>query len=164
MALHDICASTRAFGVQHVTVTGGEPLAQSECRALLSSLAETGMHVSLETSGALDIADIDPRVSVVMDIKTPDSGECHRNLWRNVELLRPHDQVKFVVCSRSDYEWARYQLDEHRLVERVRDVLFSPVANSLPPSELADWIVADRLPVRFQLQLHKVLWGDVPGR
>lgn len=153
-----------SLGVRHVTVTGGEPLAQSGCRALLTALCDAGFAVSLETSGALDIADIDARVSVVMDLKTPGSGEVHRNRWENIERLKVIDQVKFVVCNRSDYEWSRYKIDEYRLIDRVGDVLLSPVAVNLPPAQLADWIVADRLPVRFQLQLHKVLWGDVPGR
>src|SRR5690606_7493031 len=114
--------------------------------------------------GAIDMAGIDPRVSRVMDLKTPGSGEVSRNLWSNVELLRRNDQVKFVICSRQDYEWARLQLDQWRLCERVDEVLFSPSFGELSPTELADWIVADRLPVRFQLQLHKLLWNDEPGR
>ena len=159
-----IVADVVALGVRHVTVTGGEPLAQLGCHQLLAALCDAGFDVSLETSGALDIAGVDARVSIVMDLKTPDSGETHRNRWQNVPCLTAKDQVKFVICSRSDYEWARYALDAHRLADRVGDVLFSPVAVGLAPRDLADWIVSDRLPVRFQLQLHKVLWGDVPGR
>ena len=163
-SLDVILGQVVALGVRYVTVTGGEPLAQPGCRMLLEALCDAGFRVSLETSGALDIADLDPRVSVVMDLKTPGSGETHRNRWENIDCLKSIDQVKFVICNRSDYEWARYKIDEYRLIDRVADVLFSPVAADLAPRELADWIVADRLPVRFQLQLHKLLWGDVPGR
>jgi 7-carboxy-7-deazaguanine synthase len=148
---------------RYVTVTGGEPLAQSMCRSLLARLAECGYEVSLETSGALDIAGIDARVSVVMDLKTPGSGEVARNRYENIPLLKRNDQVKFVICGRADYEWSRTQAREHDLSSRC-EVLFSPSYGQMAPSELADWILADRLPVRMQLQLHKVLWGDTPGR
>ncbi|WP_240126804.1 7-carboxy-7-deazaguanine synthase QueE [Thermomonas alba] len=151
------------YGVRHVCVTGGEPLAQKRVLALLERLCDEGYLVSLETSGALDIAGVDPRVSRVVDVKTPDSGEAHRNLWSNLARLTARDQVKFVICSRADYDWAKGVLAEHRLHERC-DVLFSPSAGQLAPRELADWIVADRLPVRFQVQLHKLLWNDEPGR
>ena len=154
----------RAHAVAHVTVTGGEPLAQPGCLPLMAALADAGFDVSLETSGALPIAGVDPRVSVVMDLKTPGSGEGERNHWPNLALLKRADQVKFVLCDRADYEWARAMLHEHRLAERVDDVLFSPVAGQLPAALLADWLVQDRLPVRFQIQLHKYLWGDQPGR
>ncbi|WP_240097590.1 7-carboxy-7-deazaguanine synthase QueE [Thermomonas flagellata] len=150
-------------GARHVCVTGGEPLAQKRCLVLLERLCDAGYLVSLETSGALDIAGVDARVSRVLDIKTPDSGEVQRNLWANLGLLTARDQVKFVICSRADYDWARAVLAEHRLPE-VCDVLFSPSAGQLAPRALADWIVADRLPVRFQVQLHKLLWNDEPGR
>ena len=150
-------------GVRHVCVTGGEPLAQKRCLALLSRLCDAGLVVSLETSGAIDIAAVDPRVSRVLDIKTPGSGEAERNLWENLPLLTAHDQVKFVVCSRGDYDWAKTVVAEHRLHETC-DVLFSPSKDELAPTALADWIVADRLPVRFQVQLHKLLWNDEPGR
>ncbi len=163
-SLAALLASTAEFGVRHVTVTGGEPLAQPGCAALLKELADAGYLVSLETSGALPTAGLDARVSIVLDIKTPGSGEVHRNHWANLLELRAHDQVKFVLCDRADYDWARLVLDQHQLAARVDDVLFSPVAGQLPPAQLAEWIVADRLPVRFQLQLHKQLWGDVPGR
>ena len=122
------------------------------------------MSVSLETSGALDIAQVDERVVTVLDLKTPGSSESHRNLWSNVAHLRPHDQVKFVICSREDYDWARFKCDEHDLYGRVADALFSPSFGQVEPVDLADWIVADRLPVRMQVQLHKLLWGDEPGR
>ena len=158
-----LVAEVAGFGVRHVCVTGGEPLAQKRCASLLARLCDAGFEVSLETSGAIDIGNVDPRVSRVLDIKTPGSGEAHRNLWANLALLAPRDQVKFVICDRADFDWARDVLREHRLHERC-DVLFSPSKAELPPTELADWIVADRLPVRFQVQLHKLLWDDAPGR
>jgi 7-carboxy-7-deazaguanine synthase len=159
----DILAEVARQGVRHVCVTGGEPLAQKRCIGLLARLCDAGFAVSLETSGALDIGAVDPRVSRVLDIKTPGSGEVERNLWSNLALLTPHDQVKFVLCDRADYDWARAVLAEHRLHERC-EVLFSPSKDQLDARTLADWIVADRLPVRFQLQLHKLLWNDEPGR
>lgn len=162
-SLDDILARTAAFGVRHVCVTGGEPLAQKNVIELLRRLCDAGYGVSLETSGALDISAVDPRVSRVVDIKTPDSAEVARNRWENLPLLTPHDQLKLVIGSRADYEWARQQLQEHRLAERC-SVLFSPSHGRVQPRELAEWIVEDRLPVRFQLQLHKILWGDTPGR
>ena len=158
-----ILAEVARHGVRHVCVTGGEPLAQKRCLPLLAKLCDAGYSVSLETSGAIDIAGVDDRVSRVLDIKTPGSGELGRNLWGNLALLTPRDQVKFVVCSRADYDWAKGVLSEHRLHE-VCEVLFSPSFGQVAPRELADWIVADALPVRFQLQLHKLLWDDEPGR
>jgi 7-carboxy-7-deazaguanine synthase len=158
-----ILAEVGKHGARHVCVTGGEPLAQKRCIALLRRLCDAGYIVSLETSGAIDIGDVDPRVSRVVDIKTPGSGEVARNRWDNLPLLTPRDQVKFVLCSRSDYEWARDVLAEHRLHERC-DVLFSPSYAQVKPRELADWIIEDHLPVRFQMQLHKALWGEEPGR
>jgi 7-carboxy-7-deazaguanine synthase len=158
-----ILAEVGKHGARHVCVTGGEPLAQKRCIALLRRLCDAGYIVSLETSGAIDIGDVDPRVSRVVDIKTPGSGEVARNRWDNLPLLTPHDQVKFVLCSRSDYEWACDVLAEHRLHERC-DVLFSPSYAQVKPRELADWIIEDHLPVRFQMQLHKALWGEEPGR
>ncbi|MBP6457228.1 MAG: 7-carboxy-7-deazaguanine synthase QueE [Pseudoxanthomonas sp.] len=149
--------------VRHVCVTGGEPLAQKRCLALLSRLCDAGYQVSLETSGAIDITGVDARVSRVVDIKTPGSGEVARNLWPNLALLTAHDQVKFVICSRADFEWARDVVAEYALDARC-DVLFSPSHAQVSPRELADWIVQDRLPVRFQMQLHKQLWGEEPGR
>jgi 7-carboxy-7-deazaguanine synthase len=146
-----------------VTVTGGEPLAQPSCLPLLRALCDQGYDVSLETSGALDISGVDERVSVVLDIKTPDSGESHRNLMSNLALLKPIDQVKFVICSRKDYQWAKMKLDECELDGKVGEVLFSPSFEQLAPADLANWIIEDRLPVRFQLQLHKLLWADEPG-
>jgi 7-carboxy-7-deazaguanine synthase len=152
-----------SYGTKHVCVTGGEPLAQPEARTLLTRLCEQGYSVSLETSGAMSISDIDARVSVVMDLKTPASGEVARNDYDNIGLLRPHDQVKFVICDRQDYEWARFKLEEYQLHEKVAEVLFSPSYTQLKPAELVEWILADRLSVRFQMQLHKALWGDKPG-
>src|SRR5690606_13455664 len=163
---HDIdaiLAQVASHGVRHVCVTGGEPLAQKRCIGLLQRLCDAGYIVSLETSGAVDIGAVDQRVSRVLDVKTPGSGEVARNLWSNIALLTPRDQVKFVVCDRADYEWACGVVAEHRLHERC-DVLFSPSFGQLPASDLADWIVADRPPVRYQLQLHKLLWNDEPGR
>ena len=158
-----ILAEVARHGVRHVCVTGGEPLAQKRCVGLLSRLCDAGYVVSLETSGALDIGDVDSRVSRVVDIKTPGSMEHARNRWENLPLLTPHDQVKFVICDRADFEWARGIVAQHRLHERC-DVWFSPSFTQVQPRELADWIVAERLPVRYQLQLHKILWNDEPGR
>ena len=161
--LDAILAEVARHGVRHVCVTGGEPLSQKRCAVLLERLCDAGYAVSLETSGAIDISAADTRVSRVVDLKTPGSGEMHRNLLANLPLLTPHDQVKFVICSREDYEWARAVVAEHRLAA-ICDVLFSPSFSQIAPRDLADWIVADRLPVRFQLQLHKILWDDAPGR
>ena len=161
--IDSILAEVAGFGVRHVCVTGGEPLAQKRCLPLLSRLCDAGYVVSLETSGAIDIGGVDPRVSRVLDIKTPASGEVARNRWENIPLLTPHDQVKFVICGRADYEWAREVLQARALHARC-DVLFSPSKSELSPTDLADWIVADRLPVKFQMQLHKLLWNDEPGR
>lgn len=158
-----ILAEIARHGVRHVCVTGGEPLSQRRCINLLSRLCDAGYDVSLETSGAIDISDVDTRVSRVLDIKTPGSMEVARNRWDNLPLLTAHDQIKFVICDRADFEWARDVVAEHRLHERC-DVLFSPSFTQVQPRELADWIVADKLPVRYQLQLHKILWNDEPGR
>jgi len=152
-----------SFGVRHVCVTGGEPLAQKGCVPLLAALCDAGYAVSLETSGAMDISPVDPRVARVVDIKTPGSAEVDRNRWENLDHLAGRDQLKFVICGRADYEWSRAQVVERDLTRRAM-VLFSPSAKEVPATELADWIIADRLPVRFQLQLHKVLWGDVAGK
>jgi len=151
------------FGVRHVTVTGGEPLAQKNCPALLSRLCDADYEVSLETGGAMTLEAVDVRVSKVMDIKTPGSAEAARNRYENISYLTAHDQIKFVICDRTDYDWAKQMVAEQRLNERC-EVLFSPSSDQLPARELADWILADRLPVRFQIQLHKYLWGDQRGR
>jgi len=163
MELGAILQQVAGYGAHHVTVTGGEPLAQSACPELLSALCDAGFEVSLETSGALDLAAVDPRVIQVMDVKTPGSGEVDKNLYANLEQLKQQDQIKFVICDREDYEWSREKLRELELPARCH-VLFSAAMGQLEPRELAEWILQDRLPVRFQLQLHKVLWGDEPGR
>ncbi|KOQ72868.1 7-carboxy-7-deazaguanine synthase QueE [Stenotrophomonas maltophilia] len=161
--IDDIVAVVLAQGVRHVCVTGGEPLAQKRCLVLLQKLCDAGMDVSLETSGALDVSAVDPRVSRVVDIKTPGSAEVARNRWDNLPLLTARDQIKFVICSREDYDWAKALLAEHELVKRCT-VFFSPSKGEITARQLADWIVEDRLPVRFQMQLHKILWNDEPGR
>jgi len=161
-SLEEVLSAVAGYEVLHVCVTGGEPLAQRGCAALLRRLCDVGYEVSLETSGALGIAGVDPRVVVVLDLKTPGSGESARNLWANLESLKPTDQVKFVICHRKDYEWARDVVRERDLVARC-EVLFSPSWGELEARELADWLLADRLRVRLQIQLHKYLWGDAPG-
>ncbi len=161
--LAGITERVREFGARHVCVTGGEPLAQPNCLALLRRLCDEGFEVSLETSGALDVGAVDARVARVIDVKTPGSNEAARNCMENLQLLTPRDQLKFVICSREDYDWSKAFMEEHRLHDRCR-ILFSPSYQQLSPTMLADWILSDRLPVRFQLQLHKVLWGDVPGK
>ena len=158
-----ILQEVKSLGARLVCVTGGEPLAQPQCRGLLSALCDAGYQVSLETSGALPVEAVDERVSIVMDLKTPGSGEIARNLYENIALLGAKDQIKFVLCNREDYDWARFKIDEYQLAGRVGDVLLSPSYADLAPSDLADWILQDRLPVRFQMQLHKQLWGDKPG-
>ena len=162
-SIDDILAQVASYSPRYICVTGGEPLAQPECLTLLRALCDAGYEVSLETSGAMPVADVDPRVSKVVDLKTPASGEQHRNLMENLDHLGANDQVKFVICDRDDYDWARFQVDQHRLPERVGEVLFSPSFEQLPARDLADWIIDDNLPVRFQLQLHKLLWQDFPG-
>ncbi|MBS0461317.1 MAG: 7-carboxy-7-deazaguanine synthase QueE [Proteobacteria bacterium] len=158
-----IVAHVAGFGARHVCVTGGEPLAQRRCLDLLTRLCDAGHAVSLETSGALNIGGVDPRVARVMDLKTPGSGEMARNRLENIALLTPHDQVKFVICDRADYDWATALLREHDLPSRC-EVLFSPSYQQLPARELAQWMLDDRVDARFQLQLHKVLWGEEQGR
>lgn len=162
-SIDDILAQVASYSPRYICVTGGEPLAQPECLTLLRALCDAGYEVSLETSGAMPVADVDPRVSKVVDLKTPASGEQHRNLMENLDHLGANDQVKFVICDRDDYDWARFQVDQYRLPERVGEVLFSPSFEQLPARDLADWIIDDNLPVRFQLQLHKLLWQDAPG-
>lgn len=163
IALDAIVSKVVGFGVGHVTVTGGEPLAQPNALPLMTRLCDHGLSVSLETSGALDVSGVDTRVAKIVDFKTPGSGEVKRNLWSNVEYCGSHDQAKFVICDRADYEWARLTCDNYRLNDRFGEVLFSPSISELPARMLADWIVEDRLKVRMQIQLHKLLWGDVPG-
>ena len=162
-AIDDILAEVARHDVKHVCVTGGEPLSQKRCLILLRKLCDAGYEVSLETSGAIDVAPVDPRVHKVMDLKAPDSGESARNLWSNLDHLLPHDQIKIVIASRVDYEWSRAMLLEHALAQRCM-VLFSPVHGAVQPRELAEWIIEDKLPVRFQMQLHKLLWNDAAGK
>ena len=163
MSLDAIVEQVSAYQTRYVTVTGGEPLAQPNCLPLLQSLCDAGYQVSLETSGALDISATDPRVIRVMDLKTPDSGEVERNLYDNIACLQPHDQVKFIICSRSDYQWAKDMISKHGLNDRC-EILLSPSHGQQDATELADWILQDQLPVRMQVQLHKYLWGNEPGR
>ncbi len=163
MAIEEILGHVSAYDSRYVTVTGGEPLAQKPCLALLAGLCDAGYEVSLETSGALDIAAVDPRVVRVMDIKTPGSGEAARNRLENIDALDARDQLKFVICDERDYRWSSELVAKHRLHERC-EVLFSPSFDQLPASDLADWIVRDALPVRMQMQLHKLLWGNQPGK
>ncbi|MEO7774976.1 MAG: 7-carboxy-7-deazaguanine synthase QueE [Steroidobacteraceae bacterium] len=161
--IDDVVARVRDFAVRHVCVTGGEPLAQKNCLLLLQRLCDSGLRVSLETSGALPIAEVDFRVIKVVDVKTPASGEAHRNLYSQLNSLASTDLIKFVIADRNDYDWSCTKLSELRLAQQCA-VLFSPSHGQLAPGELADWILADQLPVRLQIQLHKYLWGDRPGR
>ncbi len=161
--LDAILEQVASYRPRHICVTGGEPLAQPNCLKLLEQLCDAGYQVSLETSGALDVSGVDVRVSKVVDLKTPGSGEVGRNLYANLDHLTPNDQIKFVICSREDYDWALSKLIEYRLEQRAGEVLFSPSHGQVVPRELAEWIVTDNLPVRFQLQLHKILWNDEPG-
>lgn len=163
-SLTEVLAAVAQYRASHVTVTGGEPLAQRESLALLQALCDRGYRVSLETSGALPVTEVDPRVHIILDIKTPASGEVSRNLWANLVHLGAKDEIKFVICDRADYEWSRLQLDRHRLADSGAELLFSPAQGRVEPRVLAEWILADRLPVRMQVQLHKILWGDSPGR
>lgn len=160
--LDTILQKIASYQCQYICITGGEPLAQPGCHVLMEKLCNQGFQVSLETSGALSIADVDKRVNVVMDLKTPDSGEASKNKWSNLEFLKKSDQIKFVLCSREDYEWACQKLIEHQLPKRAH-ILFSPSWKEMNPTDLANWIVNDKLEVRFQIQLHKILWNDSPG-
>ncbi|MAZ69159.1 7-carboxy-7-deazaguanine synthase QueE [Porticoccus sp.] len=162
-SIEQILEEVSTFKASRVCVTGGEPLAQKSCLSLLTALCDKGYQVSLETAGALSIAEVDPRVTKVVDLKTPASGEVNRNLYENIAYLKPSDQIKFVICDRRDYEWARMKLDELSLPGCVTDILFSPSFGQQDATELAEWVLNDRLPVRFQLQLHKLLWKDAPG-
>jgi len=163
MDLDQVLAEVGRYPSRHVTVTGGEPLAQRPCLSLLERLCDVGWDVSLETSGALDISGVDPRVARILDIKTPGSGESARNHWPNLSILTPRDEVKFVLASEADYDWARERLDEYALTKTC-PVLFSPVWGAVPPAQLAEWILRDGLNVRLQVQLHKILWQEAQGR
>lgn len=162
MDIASILQEVTRYPVRYVTVTGGEPLAQKNCLILLKALCDAGYEVSLETGGALDVSAVDSRVMKVVDIKTPGSGEVEKNLWSNLDALSPRDEIKFVLCDEADYTWAKQVLQEHHLADKCT-VLFSPVQGSLSPTALADWVLRDHLPVRMQVQLHKILWGNVPG-
>lgn len=162
-SITQVAEQVAAYAPRYVTVTGGEPLAQPNCLPLLETLCDAGYEVSLETGGAMSLRGVDARVVTVLDLKTPASGEVQRNDYNNIPLLRKQDQVKFVLCDRQDYEWARFKLDEYQLHEKVTDVLFSPSFGQLQGRQLAEWILQDNLPVRLQLQLHKLLWDDKPG-
>lgn len=163
MAITDIVAEVAQYGTRYVTVTGGEPLAQPACLELMTVLADAGYKVSLETSGAIDVSGVDARIIKVMDLKTPSSGELVRNLYKNIDFITPDDQIKFVIGNDEDYDWSKALLTEYNLTERCQ-VLFSPVMGQQHPTDLANKILQDRLPVRFQIQLHKLLWDDARGK
>ena len=162
MGMDDIMSSIKKYDTRYVTVTGGEPLAQKEVLNLLKTLADSDYEVSLETGGGLSIKEVDPRVKIILDIKTPESGEEKKNHWENLEVINSKDEIKFVLCSRGDYEWAKQILDQYQLTEKC-EILFSPVYQKLNATDLADWILQDQLHVRMQIQLHKLLWGEKPG-
>ncbi len=164
LSIEQILTSVAAYQTPFITVTGGEPLAQKNCLILLTALCEQNYQVSLETSGALDIRDVDPRVMIVMDLKAPSSGEVEKNLWTNLDHLKSTDEIKYVIADRADYEWAKDTIETHDLAQRVNSLLFSPSFDQLPLQQLAEWILADHLPVRMQLQLHKMIWPDARGR
>ncbi|NQY27445.1 MAG: 7-carboxy-7-deazaguanine synthase QueE [Piscirickettsiaceae bacterium] len=163
MDISEIVQQVQSYNPRYVTVTGGEPLAQKSCYELLTALCDLNVEVSLETSGAMDISNIDPRVVCVMDLKTPASGEEAKNKYENIAKLSSQDQIKFVICDRKDYDWSVKKLAEYDLANKC-DVLFSPIHGELKPSDLADWIIQDNLPVRMQIQMHKYLWNDEQGR
>jgi 7-carboxy-7-deazaguanine synthase len=162
MAIARVLEQVAAHSPRYVTVTGGEPLAQKNCTQLLLALCDAGYEVSLETGGALDISEVDARVMRVVDIKTPGSGELSKNRWENLALLSAHDEIKFVLCDEADYQWAKNIIAEHNLAQKC-GILFSPVHGGLNPTQLAEWILRDRLPVRLQVQLHKILWNNAAG-
>ena len=162
MTLEAVLEEVARYAPRYVTVTGGEPLAQKNCLSLLRALCDQGYEVSLETGGALDVSNVDARVVKVLDLKTPASGEMEKNLWGNLVHLNPQDEIKFVLCDEADYQWAKQVMEERRLEQRCA-VLFSPAQGQLAPKDLAEWILRDRLPVRLQVQLHKLLWGNEAG-
>ncbi|OQW42144.1 MAG: 7-carboxy-7-deazaguanine synthase [Proteobacteria bacterium SG_bin4] len=163
LSIAEILKQVARYQTRYVTVTGGEPLAQKACLVLLNALCDAHYSVSLETSGALDLANVDTRVSKIMDIKTPGSGEVSKNNWNNLEYLTMHDELKFVICDEADYRWVCETIQNRQLSQKC-PILFSPVHGNLNPATLAEWILRDQLPVRMQLQLHKLLWGEGPGR
>ena len=162
MDIDDIMETIKKYNTRYVTVTGGEPLAQKEVLSLLKVLADQNYDVSLETGGGISIKEVDPRIKIILDIKTPESGEEKKNHWENLNLIHAKDEIKFVLCSREDYDWAKKILDQYKLTERCH-VLFSPVYQKLNTTDLGNWILQDQLPVRLQIQLHKLLWGEKPG-
>lgn len=164
MAIQDILDTVADYKTDYITVTGGEPLAQPQCIELLQQLCDLGYRVSLETSGAMPVEEVDPRVIKIVDLKTPGSGEVSRNLYENINYLQPEDEVKFVICNRQDYDWSCMQIDQLRLRDTGSEILFSPSQGELAPALLAQWILEDKLRVRMQLQTHKVIWGDEQGR
>ena len=164
MAFQDILETVADYKTDYITVTGGEPLAQPQCIELLKQLCDLGYRVSLETSGAMPLKEVDPRVIKIVDLKTPGSGEVSRNLYENINYLQPEDEVKFVICNRQDYDWSCLQIDQLRLRDTGSEILFSPSQGELSPALLAQWILEDKLRVRMQLQTHKVIWGDEQGR
>ena len=162
MGIEDIMASIKQYDTRYVTVTGGEPLAQKEVIHLLKTLADSNYEVSIETGGGLSIKEVDPRIKIILDIKTPESGEEKKNHWENLDMISLKDEIKFVLCSREDYDWAKKILDQYKLIQKC-SVLFSPVYQKLDVTDLGDWILKDQLHVRMQIQLHKLLWGEKPG-
>ena len=162
MTIDEIIKTIKKYDTPYVTVTGGEPLAQKEVLSLLKVLADQNYEVSLETGGGLSIKEVDPRIKIILDIKTPESGEEKKNHWDNLNLIHSKDEIKFVLCSREDYDWAKKILHQYKLTEKC-DVLFSPVYQKLNTTDLGNWILEDQLPVRMQIQLHKLLWGEKPG-
>lgn len=163
MSFTEILDKVAEYSCGHITVTGGEPLAQPQCYDLLHRLCDLDYRVSLETSGAISVENVDPRVIKIVDFKTPGSGEVSRNLFSNIEFLQPHDEIKFVICDRKDYDWSCLKIDELNLRDAVSEILFSPSQDQLSPRELAEWILKDKLKVRMQMQMHKTIWGDQPG-
>ncbi len=163
MTLEEVVDKAVSYRAHHICVTGGEPLAQPSCLLLLKALCDRGLGVSLETSGAMDVSKVDPRVSIVMDIKTPGSGEVNKNLWSNIDFLKKKDQLKFVLCSKTDFDWMSFKINELNLLGRVGEVFVSPSYEAISPNELAEWVLESKLKIRMQVQLHKLLWGDKPG-
>ncbi len=163
MLFEDIIHQVTKFNCKDVCVTGGEPLAQANSKKLLKDLADLDFQVSLETGGSISLKEVDERVKIIMDIKTPDSGEATKNRWENLELLKQTDELKIVICSREDYQWSKEIIEQYKISEKC-PILFSPCAESIDPRDLAEWILTDQLPIRFQMQIHKILWDNQPGR